>query len=96
MIRKDRLYIVCHMYEINEHEEARMIGIFSSVNKANEVIKKHKKLPGFKEYPDGFIVDTCKMEEEDWESGFIISRGIGIPYWMIEEGLVTNSGEPTF
>lgn len=95
MIRKDCLYIVYHEYEINGHDEARMIGIFPSVKKANEVIKEHKKLPGFKAYPDDFIIDKCEMEEEEWESGFIISRGIGIPYWMIEEGLVTNSGEPT-
>ena len=49
-------YKVIHRYKLNNRDEIKEIGIFSSKNKANEAIDTVKIKPGFVDYQDGFIV----------------------------------------
>lgn len=47
------VYILTHNYKIGikmEYIESKLIGIFSSNEKAKEVIKKYKFLPGFNQF----------------------------------------------
>ena len=50
-------YKVIHSYKLNNRDEIKEIGIFSSKNKANEAIDTVKIKPGFVDYQDGFIVE---------------------------------------
>ena len=65
----DKVFLLQHSYEIGEIEETKIIGIYSSREKAEQVIEKYKKLPGFKEYPDTFYIDEydtmklCKSQQ---------------------------------
>lgn len=50
----NRMYLLYHMYEYgeeNEHEEIKILGIYSSKQEASKAMERHYKLPGFKEYP---------------------------------------------
>jgi hypothetical protein len=65
------VYLLQHSYEYNEVEEIKTIGIYSTEETANIVIEKYKKLPGFKDYPDGFNIDKYKINSNSWKEGFV-------------------------
>lgn len=67
----DIVYLVEHSYEIGEFDEIKHIGIYSTKEKAEEVVEKYKLLPGFKNYTDGFYISECELDKNHWEEGFI-------------------------
>ena len=50
-------YKVIHRYKLNDRNEEKEIGIFSSESKASEAINMVKNKPGFVDYQDGFIIE---------------------------------------
>ena len=50
-------YKVIHKCKLNNQDEMKEIGIFSSQEKALEAIDKVKSKPGFAEYQDGFTIE---------------------------------------
>jgi hypothetical protein len=65
------VFLLQHSYEINDFEETKVIGIYLSRKKAEQVIGKYKKLQGFKDYPDSFYIDEYEMDKDNWEEGFV-------------------------
>lgn len=70
------VYLLRHTYEYgeeNEHEETKIIGIYSTREKAEDVVKKFKLLPGFKDYPEEcFVICEYKIDKDkEWTEGFI-------------------------
>lgn len=65
-----KVYLLQHSYEQNDIEETKIIGIFSSKEKALEVIERYKILSGFKEYPNDFYIDEYQIDKNHWEEGF--------------------------
>ncbi|QRA42060.1 MULTISPECIES: hypothetical protein [Chryseobacterium] len=65
------VYNISHVYTINPFlDDERIIGVFSDLRKVEKVIEQLKKQPGFKEYPDDFIIDTVELNDLLWTSGF--------------------------
>lgn len=64
------VFLLQHSYEIDEAEETKIIGIYSSRNKAEQVVEKYKNIQGFNDYPDCFFVDQYTIDKDNWE-GFI-------------------------
>ena len=44
----------------------KIIGFYSSKNKAMSVIERYKTVEGFKDYPDHFIVEKCEIDFDDF------------------------------
>ena len=66
------VYKVDHVYEIENSEEIKFIGIFSSIEKANEVIKNLILQPGFKNHSiETFQISKIKIDRIGWAEGFI-------------------------
>ncbi|MNK75980.1 hypothetical protein D3C87_955350 [compost metagenome] len=66
------VYLLQHSYEIGEFEETKIIGIYSSKEKAKNIINIYKKLPGFNNYPkDCFHISKYQIDKDNWEEGFI-------------------------
>lgn len=65
------VFLLQHSYEVNEIEYTKVIGIYSTRNKAQEVISTYKELPGFKEYPEDFYIDEYHLDKNEWEEGFL-------------------------
>lgn len=63
-------FLLQHSYEIDGSEQVKIIGIYSTRDKANEVIGKYKTLPGFCCYPESFYIDEYEIDKNDWEEGF--------------------------
>ncbi|SEG51830.1 hypothetical protein [Paenibacillus sp. UNC499MF] len=70
------VFLLQHSYEVNEIEYTKVIGIYSTRDKAQDVINTYKELPGFKEYPEDFYIDEYHMDKNEWEEGFLGSAGL--------------------
>lgn len=60
-----------HYYEIECKEFHRLIGLYTSFERAKETIEKYKLLPGFKDYPDDFYLEVYEINKNHWEEGFV-------------------------
>ena len=78
------VYKVDHVYEIDDLEEVKFIGVFSSMEKAQEVVNKLILQPGFRNHPiDAFQINKIKIDRIGWNEGFCS--------W--EEAMGTNENE---
>jgi hypothetical protein len=69
------MFILQHSYEWEHQgetiEETKLIGIYSTREKAEQIIEKYKILPGFKKHPlNCFYIDELKLDEDHWKEGF--------------------------
>lgn len=68
-------YLLYHIYEYgdeNEHEELKILGIYSSEAKAKAAIQYYKNLSGFSKYPlSCFVIDSYRVDANaGWRGGF--------------------------
>ena len=82
-----KIYALEHFRPISEDqldEDYKMIGFFSSMEKAQSFIEDYKKLPGFCEFPDNFNIFIYDNIDEPYQGqGFIMENDI--PYWAKDE-----------
>lgn len=73
----ETVYLVQHVSDVNgEYEDVKLIGIFSSKEKANQAIQSLKTKPGFEEAKNGFSIDEIELDHVEWSEGyFIIDNG---------------------
>lgn len=66
------VFVLQHSYaHCDGHDETKMIGVYSSEEKARNVIEKLKYAAGFCEYPtDCFYIDEYEIDQNHWEDGF--------------------------
>lgn len=68
----DDVFAVEHIYEKDEIEEIKFIGIFSSIERAKDAIKFLYDKPGFRDHPfECFKIDKVKVDAYEWKDGFI-------------------------
>ena len=61
-----------HSYEKNNgFEETKIIGIFSTYQKAEETIVEYRIKKGFVDHPDDFFIDEYLLDEKNWSEGFV-------------------------
>jgi hypothetical protein len=65
------VFLLQHSYELDGCDETKVIGVYSSKEKAETVACKYKNLPGFKEHPDCFYIDEYLIDKNYWEEGFV-------------------------
>jgi hypothetical protein len=65
-----RIFLVSHTRNEAELDGYKVIGVFSSKQKAEAAIKSLKDQPGFAEYPSNFHVDGYDVDKIFWSGGF--------------------------
>jgi hypothetical protein len=76
--KKDIVFCLIHMYEVENEDEIKELGIYSSREMAEKAIERYFKLPGFCEYSIScfkiceYIID----EDSEWTEGFINTNKI--------------------
>lgn len=65
-----KVFVLEHSYESEGCDEAKLIGVFSSEERAREAIDRLLGKPGFIDHPDGFTIDAYEIDHSSWESGF--------------------------
>ena len=76
-----QVYVLWHTHELKDdfgsHDEIKMIGIFSTEEKAQGAIEQLKDQEGFRDYPVScFEIYEQVVDRIGWEAGFCIARWI--------------------
>ncbi len=65
-----KMYLLTHEYEDEFGEKIKFIGIFSTVEMAENVIMSLKPKPGFCDHPEGFEISEQTLDLVGWQEGF--------------------------
>lgn len=73
------VFLLWHTHDLTDddgtHEEVKLIGVFSSEEKANEAIDLLKDKEGFRDYPsDNFEIHKNTVDRPGWTDGFCTAR----------------------
>lgn len=74
-----KAYLLQHSYEYEicedlKKDETKIIGIYSSQKKAEEVKEQFKVKKGFNRFSeDCFYIDEYELDQDNWTEGFITS-----------------------
>lgn len=66
--------IVFKLYHIrakDDGDDEKLIGIYTTNEKAMAAIQRLRGLPGFKDYPLGFEIFEHVLDKDGWTEGFI-------------------------
>ena len=70
LIRMKSVFVLQHSYEIDEQDRTKFIGVYSTVKKAENAIKRLKKQTGFCDRPNDFNIDEYELNKDHWREGF--------------------------
>lgn len=66
------VWIAWHEYERDGCSEYKMIGVFSSRERAEAAIDARRGKPGFVDHPDGFEIASYVVDRDSaWSDGFV-------------------------
>ena len=73
MSQEIKIYQLHHVYEVDdEGHEDKGLGAYSTREKAQEAIERYRKLPGFGDRPDNFVIyETTLDQDAAWTDGYI-------------------------
>ena len=64
------IFILHHSYELEEREETKLIGVYSTREQAELAITRLKDKNGFKYRPDAFEISEYELDQDNWTEGF--------------------------
>ncbi len=67
------LFKVYHEYDDypnSNREFLKLIGVYSTIEKAKDAMRRTAELPGFSNYLDGFSISKCQLGKDGWADGF--------------------------
>ncbi len=71
------VYLLWHQFEFKDNktedldDRAKLIGVYSDEEEAKRAIDRVKDQPGFRDYPEGFLIDAYKLGQDHWTEGFV-------------------------
>lgn len=66
------VFLLWHVRETPDgSEDAKLIGIYSTAELAEQARQRAAALPGFRDRPTGFIVDRYTLDRDHWTEGFV-------------------------
>ena len=67
-----KLFLLHHVREVDDDsDDVKLIGIYSSEEKALDALKLVKQQPGFSSFPDGFEISEAVLDHTEWSEGFL-------------------------
>lgn len=66
-------------WDEEDGDDVKLLGVYSSRQKAQDRIAAARTVPGFREEPDCFLVDPYTVDEDHWVEGFISEPRAGSP-----------------
>ena len=66
------VFLLWHERELpGDEEDAKLIGVYSTKELAEAAQKRAAQLPGFRDTPEGFTIDSCEVDRDEWCEGFV-------------------------
>jgi hypothetical protein len=79
------VYVLHHSYELEDCEETKLIGVYSSKESAKQAITRLKTQSGFCDHPNNFSIDRYQIDQDNWEDGFTTMVTVYMP--LLGEGI---------
>lgn len=67
----EAVYLLWHVHEIDDEEDSKLLGVYSTGLLANDRIARSRQVPGFAERPDGFVIRRYEVDRDEWTEGFV-------------------------
>ncbi len=72
MSEDSTVYLLWHGDDLEEGTpEAKLLGVYSSEQKAQERITRSLGKPGFADHPDDFLIVSQTVDKDDWPDGYV-------------------------
>ncbi len=68
------VYLLWHAHDLEEEVDVKLLGVYSTEQRALEASDRAKALPGFRESLSGFHIDRYEVDKDYWASGFVTVR----------------------
>jgi hypothetical protein len=69
-----QVYLLWHTHELEDGDsDEKLLGVYSTEEKATRRIASARRLPGFREAPAGFEVARYVVDHDQWAEGFVTS-----------------------
>ena len=68
-----KIYLLYHIQDLDNDQDFKLLGVYSTKERAEDRIEKAKKLKGFCDYPDGFQIEGMEVDKDEWIEGFIMA-----------------------
>ncbi len=69
---KMKVFLLQHVHALsNGDEDVKVIGVYSSEDKARLAIARLSSVPGFSGAAGGFHVDVYELDQDGWREGFV-------------------------
>ena len=66
------VFVLQHVHSQDDgSEDVKLIGVYSSSEKAREATARLARLPGFADAPDGFHIDEYRLDQDHWAEGYV-------------------------
>lgn len=72
------VFILHHSYELDGHDETKLIGVYSTNGQAELAITRLKDKSGFKFRPDAFEISEYELDQDNWTEGFVTMINIQV------------------
>lgn len=70
--KPESIYVLYHMLPLADgEEEDRLIGVYSSKERAMQKQTSLRDQPIFRDAPDGFCIDQCALGKDCWTGGYV-------------------------
>ena len=73
------VFVLQHEYEWCGRDEVKLIGVYATHDDAQAAIDRLRHQAGFKDWPDGFLIDEYELGVDQWNVGFVTMVNILIP-----------------
>ena len=78
------VFLLWHQHDPDK--EGMLLGVYSTMEVAEKRRSEAIKLPGFRRYPDDFVIDPYEIDRHEWPEGFAT---------MIPDGTWVDDQEPS-
>jgi hypothetical protein len=69
------VFVVQHTHKLEDGgEDVKLVGVYSSEERAREAVDRLSRKPGFRDHPDSFQIDRYRVDSDQWTEGFVAIR----------------------
>jgi len=62
------------VHDLDGAEEVKLLGVYSCEDRARSGLERARTLPGFRDIPEGLLIDKYELDRDKWTEGFVTIR----------------------
>jgi hypothetical protein len=78
-----QVYLLWHVLGVEGGDDnAKLLGVYSTEERAKERITRSAEQPGFRDTPEGFEIVEYEVDLDEWREGYEHRDGVDLPAWF--------------